>query len=93
MIPVGRSLPTVASMSPKVVATNPLRTDLPARLVTVESPKTIRANVSAGPNCSATLASGGPSTMSRATPIVPAMKEPMAAMESAGPARPFRAIW
>ena len=37
--------------------------------------------------------SGGAATISPTTPIVPAMNEPIAAMPSAGPARPRLAIW
>ena len=57
------------------------------------SPSTIRLKYSAGPNFTATCASVGASSISPTTARVPAMNEPMAAMPSAGPARPWRAIW
>ena len=51
------------------------------------------AKYSVGPNSSATRTRGRASSMRRTTLAVPATKEPMAAMPSAGPARPWRAIW
>jgi len=48
---------------------------------------------SGAPNLSATSASGGPASATRNVPQVPAKNEPIAAMASAGPARPWRAIW
>ena len=47
---------------------------------------------SGGPNLSARFASGGATSVSTITPKVPAMNEPTAAMQSAAPARPLRAI-
>ena len=47
---------------------------------------------SGGPKLSAMLASGGATSVSTITPKVPAMNEPTAAMHSAAPARPLRAI-
>ena len=40
-----------------------------------------------------TSASGGAATAISSVAAEPAMKEPIAAMPSAGPARPCRAIW
>ena len=51
------------------------------------------AKYSAGPNSSATRMSGRARSIRSTTLIVPATKEPMAAMPRAGPARPWRAIW
>jgi hypothetical protein len=51
------------------------------------------AKYSAGPNSSATRTSGRARSISSTTLIVPATKDPMAAIPSAGPARPWRAIW
>ena len=53
---------------------------------------TITAKYSAGPNFSATCTTSGAITVSRIVAIVPAMNEPMAAVASAGPARPRLAI-
>ncbi len=47
---------------------------------------------SGGPNLSARVASGGATSVSTITPKVPATNEPTAAMQSAAPARPLRAI-
>ena len=59
---------------------------------TVVKAKTIRAKYSAGPNFSATSTTMGASSVTRIVAIVPATKEPMAQVASAGPARPFFAI-
>jgi hypothetical protein len=47
---------------------------------------------SGGPNRRAKLASGGAIMVSITTPKVPAIQEPTAAMHSAAPARPLRAM-
>ncbi len=47
---------------------------------------------SGGPKRSAKSASGGASSIKATTLAVPATKEPMAAMASAAPARPLRAM-
>ena len=47
---------------------------------------------SGGPKRNAKPASGGAITVSTITPNVPAMNEPVAAMHSAAPARPLRAM-
>ena len=54
--------------------------------------KIISAKYSAGPNLSATSTTTGASSVTRIVAIVPATKEPMAQVASAGPARPFFAI-
>ena len=54
--------------------------------------KTISAKYSVGPNLSATSTTSGASSVSRMVAIVPATKEPIAAVASAGPARPRLAI-
>ena len=51
-------------------------------------PQTISEKYSAGPNCSAMLASGGAASAISSVATQPAKKEPSAAMPSAGPARP-----
>ena len=56
------------------------------------SPSTMREKYSAGPNCSAMAARGGPNAAIRNVATVPAKNEPMAAVASATPARPCRAI-
>ena len=52
-------------------------------------PITISEKYSGAPNLSASSAIGGPKRAMRIVPIVPAMNEPIAAMASAGPARPL----
>ena len=47
---------------------------------------------SGGPSRTAKLATNGATNVTRTVPIVPATKEPMAAVASAAPARPFLAI-
>ena len=59
----------------------------------MERPSTIRLKYSAGPNFTAKRASVGATSIRPTIASVPAMNEPMAAMPSAGPARPWRAIW
>jgi hypothetical protein len=61
--------------------------------VAATSPSTISEKYSAGPNLSATSASGGAATAMSSVATQPAKNEPMAQVASAGPARPWRAIW
>ena len=56
-------------------------------------PHTISEKYSAGPNLSAMAASGGAAIQIAKVAAEPAKNEPIAAMPSAGPARPCRAIW
>ena len=56
-------------------------------------PSTISEKYSAGPNSSAIEVSGAPSAATSTVETQPAKNEPIAAMASAGPARPWRAIW
>jgi hypothetical protein len=53
----------------------------------------MREKYSAGPNLSATSASGGANDAISRVAKVPAMNEPTAAIDSALPALPWRAIW
>ena len=55
-------------------------------------PSTSSAVYSGGPNRNAKAASGGAIMVSITTPKVPAIHEPTAAMHSAAPARPLRAM-
>ena len=56
-------------------------------------PRTISEKYSAGPNSSARPVSGAPSAATSTVATQPAKNEPIAAIESAAPARPWRAIW
>ena len=55
-------------------------------------PSTTSAKNSGEPKVRATSARGGANSTMTTVATVPAMNEPMAAVASAGPARPFRAI-
>ena len=65
---------------------------MPVSPLIAESPNNVSARYSGGPKLSAASAIGGASTVSMTTLNVPAMNDAMAAMVSAGPARPCRAI-
>ena len=64
-----------------------------ASTIAATRPNTINEKYSAGPNFSATSASGGANAAISTVATQPAKNEPIAAMPSAGPARPRRAIW
>jgi hypothetical protein len=66
-----------------------LSIDPPERNANTSRPRVSSAKYSGGPKRSASDASGGASSISATTLSVPAMKEPIAAIASAGPARPF----
>ncbi len=87
------SRPTEPRSRPMTTMINPFRIDPPPRSVAMSSPKRVSEKYSGGPNFRANSARGGATKVRPSTPMVPAMKEPMAAMPRAGPARPFFAIW
>ena len=64
-----------------------------ASTIEATRPSTISEKYSAGPNLSATSASGGANSAISTVATVPAKNEPMAAVASARPALPCRAIW
>ena len=82
----------VAIIKPKMVDSRPLAGDLPESEATAVRANSIRVKYSAGPNFKAVEASGTANSVSATTPSVPAMKEPMAEIARAAPARPLRAI-
>ena len=88
-----RSTPMVETARPRTMDSRALTRDFPARLVTLERPRSIRPKYSAGPNFSASEMIGTAKSIRPTMLNVPATKEPIAAMASAGPARPWRAIW
>ncbi len=90
---VNRSVPMLASHSPSSIDSSALISDEPASSTTSERPRHIRAKYSGAENDSAKAATGGAIRVRAITPKVPAMNEAIAAMPSAGPARPRRAIW
>jgi hypothetical protein len=70
-----------------------LISELPESSTTSARPRHIRAKYSGELNDRAKAAIGGATSVSRTTPTVPATKDAIAAMPSAAPARPRRAIW
>ncbi len=69
------------------------RTEPWASEMDTRSPKTRSEKYSAAPNFKAMRASGGAAMASTSVATEPAKKEPSAAVASAGPALPLRAIW
>ena len=69
-----------------------LSTEPRASTIAAIRPHTISEKYSGGPNFSATAASGGAAKQISSVATLPAKNEPMAAMPSAGPARPCLAI-
>ena len=64
----------------------------PLTKLSTSSASTIRPNSAAGPICSMSFANGGANSISPTTLTVPPMKLPIAAIISAGPARPCIAM-
>jgi hypothetical protein len=86
------SVPMRPSSSPNTTMAIALMSEPCASTVAATRPSTISEKYSDGPNFSATSASGGAATAMISVATVPAKNEPMAAVASAGPARPWRAI-
>ena len=91
--PVSMSEPTIESRSPSSTMASALMIEPRASTTAKHRPSTISEKYSAGPNSSAIEVSGAPSAATSTVETQPAKNEPMAAMASAGPARPWRAIW
>ena len=91
--PVSMSEPTVESSRPNRIMAIALRIEPLASTTAKTRPSTISEKYSAGPNFSASAVSGAPSAATSTVAKQPAMNEPMAAIASAGPARPCSAIW
>ena len=85
-------MPTSPNNSPAPRLIRPRSTESPSTAETATSASTIRQKYSAGPKASAASTTQGATKVSASVPIVPATKLPMAAVASAGPARPRRAI-
>ncbi len=86
-------MPTSPSISPKNSEVSPRSAELPSTADTVTKHSTIREKYSAGPSTSAHSTMTGPRKAMPSVPTVPATKDPIAAVASAGPARPLRAIF
>jgi hypothetical protein len=91
--PVSRSVPTVESRIPSRIMAMALRIEPRASTTAKTRPITMREKYSAGPKMRARRVSGAPSAAITRVATVPAKNEPIAAMPSATPARPWRAIW
>ena len=91
--PVSMSEPTIDSSRPNTIIAIAFSTEPLASTTAKIRPSTISEKYSAGPNASASLVSGAPSTAISTVATQPAKNEPIAAMASAGPARPCLAIW
>ena len=72
---------------------NALSSEPEASATEATRPSTMSEKYSAGPNSSATLAKGGANRARIRVATEPAKNEPSAAVASAWPARPCRAIW
>ena len=90
--PTTGSVPICASNSPRIAAISPRTSERLASPVTSDSPTSRSAKDSGGPNESASLVSGKARSTSPMVATVPPTKEPIAAIASAGPARPRFAI-
>ena len=87
------SVPTMPSKSPITTIASALVMLSPASTAAATRPISISEKYSGAPNLRATSASGGPNSAMIRVHTVPAKNEPIAAIASAGPARPWRAIW
>jgi hypothetical protein len=86
-------VPISPRSSPNTTIAIALMSEPWASTVAATRPSTISEKYSAGPNLSATSASGGAATAMISVATQPAKNEPTAAVARAGPARPWRAIW
>jgi hypothetical protein len=90
--PVSWSMPTTASASPMKSEVSPRSVLSPKAAETVTKASTISAKYSRGPKTSASLTTVGAISAKAMVARSPATKEPMAAVASAGPPLPARAI-
>ena len=86
------SVPTMPTSRPSTIIAIVLSSEPCASTAAAISAMHISEKYSGAPNLSAISARGGPSSAIRIVPTVPAKNEPIAAMASAGPARPCFAI-
>ena len=90
--PITGSIPTIAIRSPATPESSARTREPLASPVTSDRPSTISAKYSGGPNRRAIEVSGSASRTRPMVATVPAKNEPIAAIASAGPARPCLAI-
>ena len=91
--PLWRSMPTRPRVRPRKRLVTPFSIESPKAADTVVKASTISAKYSAGPKERASFTTHGARRASAMVAMVPATKEPIAAVASAGPPRPARAIW
>ena len=91
--PVSMSEPTIDSSSPNTIIAIAFSTEPLASTTAKIRPSTISEKYSAGPNASASFVKGAPRMAISTVATQPAKNEPIAAIASAGPARPCLAIW
>ena len=91
--PVSMSDPTIDSSKPNTIIAIAFSSDPLASTTAKIRPRTINEKYSAGPNANASLVKGAPSTAISTVATQPAKNDPIAAIASAGPARPCLAIW
>ncbi len=92
-VPALTSVPTSPSSNPRNTIATALSIEPCASTIEPTRPSTISEKYSAARNCSASRDSGGLAIAMMKVATVPANSEPRAAMASAAPARPLRAIW
>ena len=85
-------MPTSPSASPIKSAVRPRSALAPRTALTVVKASTMSMKYSGGPSRTAYSATIGANTVTSTVAMVPATKEPMAAVAKAAPARPFLAI-
>jgi hypothetical protein len=85
-------MPTSEMMRPSMVISSAAASERPASPTTRLSPSVISAKNSGGPNFSANCARGRATAVSASVANMPPMNEPIAAIASAAPARPWRAM-
>ena len=89
--PVRTSIPTTDTSRPSAAMMRDFSSDPPPIRPTAVSATSMRTQYSGGPKRSPNSESGTASSMRPATLIVPAMKDAIAAIPRAAPARPCRA--
>ena len=92
-MPEFTSVPTMPNNRPSTIIAIALRSEPCASTTAPIMPSTISEKYSAGPNLSASSVIGSAKAASSNVPTQPAKNEPSAAIHSAAPARPLRAIW
>ena len=92
LIPAFWSIPIVPKATPKTAMIIPLIIEPVAMKMRRAKEKIIKEKYSGGPNLRAKLDNMGAKRIRPNIAIVPAMKDPIADMPKAGPARPWRAM-